>query len=67
VQAILNVAFPIFGVILAGYLAGRFRVLGGDSTAALTVFVGARTVRTILWTAFSQAAAPALFVSSVSP
>ncbi len=38
-QAILNVALPIFGVILAGYLAGRFRVLGADSTAALTAFV----------------------------
>jgi malonate transporter len=39
VQAILNVAVPIFGVILAGYLAGRFRVLGGASTTALTAFV----------------------------
>ncbi len=38
--AIFNVAFPIFGVILAGYLAGRFRILGRDSTAALTAFVG---------------------------
>jgi hypothetical protein len=25
VQAILNIAFPVFGVILAGYLAGRGR------------------------------------------
>ena len=38
-QAILNVAVPIFGVILAGYLAGRWRILGGDSTAALNAFV----------------------------
>ena len=38
-QAILNVALPIFGVILAGYLAGRWRILGGDSTAALNAFV----------------------------
>jgi predicted permease len=38
-QAILNVAFPIFGVILAGYLAGRWRILGGEATAALTAFV----------------------------
>lgn len=38
-QAILNVAFPIFGVILAGYLAGRWRILGGDATAALNAFV----------------------------
>ena len=38
-QAILNVAFPIFGVILAGYLAGRWRILGGQSTTALNAFV----------------------------
>jgi malonate transporter len=39
VQAILNVAFPIFGVILAGYLAGRWRILGGEATGALNAFV----------------------------
>ena len=39
VQAILNVALPIFGVILAGYLAGRWRILGGESTTALNAFV----------------------------
>jgi predicted permease len=38
-QAILNVAVPIFGVILAGYLAGRRRILGGEATAALNAFV----------------------------
>ena len=38
-QAILNVAFPIFGVILTGYLAGRWRILGGEATAALNAFV----------------------------
>ncbi|TMJ28178.1 MAG: AEC family transporter [Alphaproteobacteria bacterium] len=38
-QAIFNVALPVFGLILAGYLAGRWRVLGGEATAALTAFV----------------------------
>jgi malonate transporter len=38
-QAIFNVAFPIFGVILAGYLAGKWRILGGETTAALNAFV----------------------------
>jgi predicted permease len=38
-QAIFNVAFPIFGVILTGYLAGKWRILGGDATAALNAFV----------------------------
>ena len=38
-HAILTVAFPIFAVILSGYLAGRWRVLGGEASAALTAFV----------------------------
>ena len=38
-QAILNVALPIFGLILIGYLAGRWRVLGGEATGALNAFV----------------------------
>jgi hypothetical protein len=38
-QAIFNVALPIFGVILTGYLAGRWRILGGEATAALNAFV----------------------------
>ena len=38
-QAIFNVAFPIFGVILTGYLAGKWRILGGEATAALNAFV----------------------------
>ena len=39
-QAILNVAFPIFGVILAGYLAGRWPYLWGpEATTALNAFV----------------------------
>lgn len=38
-QAIFNVALPIFGVILVGYLAGRWRILGGEASAALTAFV----------------------------
>ncbi len=39
VHAIFNVAVPIFGVILAGYLAGRWRILGGEATGALNAFV----------------------------
>lgn len=38
-QAILNVALPIFGAILTGYLAGKWRILGGEATAALNAFV----------------------------
>jgi malonate transporter len=38
-QAIFNVAVPIFGVILAGFLAGKWRILGGEATTALNAFV----------------------------
>ena len=38
-QALLDVTLPVFGIMLAGYLAGRFRLLGQDSTAALNGFV----------------------------
>lgn len=38
-QSILNVVLPVFGLILAGVLAGRFRILGQDSSEALNRFV----------------------------
>lgn len=38
-QAILNVVLPVFGLILAGVLAGRFQLLGQDSSEALNRFV----------------------------
>ncbi len=37
--AILNVVLPVFGIILAGYLCGRFRLLGEASSEALNRFV----------------------------
>jgi predicted permease len=37
--AILNVVLPVFGIILAGYLCGRFRVLSEASSEALNRFV----------------------------
>jgi hypothetical protein len=36
---ILNVVFPIFAIMAAGYAAGRFRVLGSESSEALNRFV----------------------------
>src|SRR5258708_30846303 len=38
-QAILNVVLPVFGLIVAGVLAGRFQLLGQDSSEALNRFV----------------------------
>jgi malonate transporter and related proteins len=37
--AVLNVVLPVFGIILAGYLCGRFGVLGNASSEALNAFV----------------------------
>jgi malonate transporter and related proteins len=39
VQAVLNVALPVFGIILCGYLAGRVKLLGATSSGALNAFV----------------------------
>ncbi|HTR87460.1 MAG TPA: AEC family transporter [Reyranella sp.] len=38
-QSILNIAAPLFGVILTGYFAGRFRILGEEASKALNAFV----------------------------
>src|SRR5437588_4542419 len=50
-HALINIVAPVFGIILTGYLAGRFEVLGRDSAAALNRFV------------FFFALPPALFVA----
>lgn len=49
-NTLINVVLPVFGVILTGYLAGRLKVLGPDSAAALNRFV------------FYFALPPALFI-----
>jgi hypothetical protein len=38
-SAIVNIVLPVFGIMLAGYLAGRFRLLGEASSEALNRFV----------------------------
>lgn len=38
-DTLVNVAVPVFGIVLCGYLAGAFNVLGQDSAAALNRFV----------------------------
>jgi predicted permease len=34
-NALLNVALPVFGIILAGYLVGRLRLLGPQGSQVL--------------------------------
>jgi len=38
-QSIFNVVLPVFAIILTGFLAGRWRFLGDDSSEALNRFV----------------------------
>jgi malonate transporter and related proteins len=38
-HAVANVVLPLFGVILAGFLAGRFKILGNESSEALNRYV----------------------------
>lgn len=38
-RVLFEVVLPVFGLILTGYLAGRFRVLGGTAAAAINRFV----------------------------
>ena len=47
---LINVVVPVFGIILTGYFAGRLKLLGPDSAAALNRFI------------FYFALPPALFI-----
>ena len=38
-SAVVDVALPVFAIMLAGFLAGRFRILGEASSEALNAFV----------------------------
>ena len=38
-SAVVDVALPVFAIMLAGFLAGRFRILGETSSEALNAFV----------------------------
>jgi malonate transporter and related proteins len=37
-QAVFDVVLPVFGIVLAGYLSGRVKLLGPDSSDALNKF-----------------------------
>lgn len=38
-DVLIDVVIPVFGIVLAGYLAGRFNILGPESAIALNRFV----------------------------
>jgi predicted permease len=53
-NGILTVAFPIFALILIGWLAGRWRLLGEGGTASLNGFVTWFALPAMLFTALSK-------------
>ncbi|MEQ8666735.1 MAG: AEC family transporter [Rhodospirillales bacterium] len=52
---ILNVVLPVFGIIAAGYLCGRLRVLGQGSSEALNAFVYWVALPALLFHAMARA------------
>ena len=38
-ETIINIVFPVFGIVLTGYLAGRFGILGTAAASALNRFI----------------------------
>ncbi len=54
-SSIAGVLFPVFGIILCGYLAGRFNVLGPTSAEALNRFVYYFALPPLLFTLTAEA------------
>lgn len=58
---IINVALPVFGIILAGYLSGRFEILGEHSSEALNRFVYWFALPPLLFLAMARVPAEEVF------
>jgi len=52
--AVLSIAMPVFGLILTGWVAGRYRLLGGDVTGALNGFVVYLALPAVLFQAMTH-------------
>lgn len=53
-NASVNVVLPLFGIMLAGYLAGRFRVLMEGSSAILSQFVFVMSLPALIFISLSR-------------
>ena len=53
--AIVDVVLPVFAIMLAGYLAGRFRLLGDASSEALNGFVYYGAIPALFFVSMAQA------------
>jgi len=60
-EPILNVLFPVFAIIAAGYVSGRFRLLGPDSSDALNRFVYWVSLPVFLFEAMASVDLPVMF------
>ena len=54
-EPVFNVVLPVFAIILAGFLCGRFGVLGEESTGALNGFVYYVALPVLLFHAMASA------------
>ncbi|OZI32782.1 transporter [Bordetella genomosp. 1] len=54
-SAVLNAAFPVFALILTGWLAARFKVLGESATQALNRYVVYLSLPALLFRAMANA------------
>ncbi|MEI7713494.1 MAG: AEC family transporter [Rhodospirillales bacterium] len=52
--AVFSIAMPVFALILTGWLAGRTRLLGADSTEAMNLFVVWLALPAVLFRAMAQ-------------
>lgn len=60
-SVILNVVLPVFAIVLAGYLAGRFRYLGDSGAETFNAFVMNVALPALLFRAMANADASYLF------
>jgi hypothetical protein len=60
-EPVLNVGLPVFAIILLGYLAGRFGILGASATEAINAFVYYFALPPLLFLAMARVALGEIF------
>ena len=60
-EAIINVVVPVFGIILTGYVAGRVKLLGEESSQAINRFVYYISLPVLLFVSMAKVEATEIF------
>jgi len=60
-SALLNIIFPIFAIVIAGYICGRYNLLGPESSEALNRFVYWVALPALLFKAMANVNLAAVF------